>query len=497
MADTKISNLTAATDLVGASILVVQGGMTKKASASLLSGPVVDAALNGVATGVASDQSTALNAVIASIDAGVVMLPRGQIRIDSTILRKNNVLIVGQGHGTIHADGSNSGHATEILWYGSVGGTMVALAPTEGAAALACTAGGIIGVALNGRSIAAKGLHTKGCHGNDIDVYVCGCTGDHVLLDVATTLADSPNTHHNRINIEGSAVGATDGILLRLTGNAGLSNACYNKIDIRGLYKDSDGLVLGNSDNNIFGKVWLYRFGGGTGKGVRLKATTDAYSARANLFVSLYPGDGGVTAEGTDTSTVASYDNRILAYDKDNSAPDPVIGTGATLSWGTTNRIFASQSGGHSIGFGNTYAAAVAALAVAISGGSAVTIQDTNNRGIRFISSADTTKSWQIGYNPANNALRVNSPSGETAGLDVLGSFLQNGATVIDGSAGIRFPVYAATAIAAVGNAVNISNKVAGKAVWDSTNHRIMVANGPAAADLWYVADGSASVTPV
>lgn len=56
----------------------------------------------------------------------------------------------------------------------------------------------------------------------------------------------------------------------------------------------------------------------------------------------------------------------------------------------------------------------------------------------------------------------------------------------------------AATAanIAAVGNAINTSGKAARKLVWDTTNNRLMVASGAAAADAWYVADGSASVTP-
>lgn len=54
----------------------------------------------------------------------------------------------------------------------------------------------------------------------------------------------------------------------------------------------------------------------------------------------------------------------------------------------------------------------------------------------------------------------------------------------------------AAADIAAIANAINTTNKVQGKVVYDTTNNRLMVANGAAAADPWYVADGSASVTP-
>lgn len=50
--------------------------------------------------------------------------------------------------------------------------------------------------------------------------------------------------------------------------------------------------------------------------------------------------------------------------------------------------------------------------------------------------------------------------------------------------------------IAAVGNAINTTGKYIGKAVYDTTNNRLMIASGTAAASPWYVADGSASVTP-
>jgi hypothetical protein len=53
-----------------------------------------------------------------------------------------------------------------------------------------------------------------------------------------------------------------------------------------------------------------------------------------------------------------------------------------------------------------------------------------------------------------------------------------------------------AASIAAVANAINTTSKAIGKVVFDTTNNRLMVASGTAAASPWYVADGSASVTP-
>lgn len=62
---------------------------------------------------------------------------------------------------------------------------------------------------------------------------------------------------------------------------------------------------------------------------------------------------------------------------------------------------------------------------------------------------------------------------------------------------GLVLQSVAAASIAAIANAINTTSKVAGKVVFDTTNNRLMVSSGATAASPWYVADGSASVTPV
>lgn len=58
-------------------------------------------------------------------------------------------------------------------------------------------------------------------------------------------------------------------------------------------------------------------------------------------------------------------------------------------------------------------------------------------------------------------------------------------------------PYYAtATEIATASNSLNTSRKRSGLVVYDSTNFRLMVATSSAPTAPWYVADGSASVTP-
>jgi len=63
-------------------------------------------------------------------------------------------------------------------------------------------------------------------------------------------------------------------------------------------------------------------------------------------------------------------------------------------------------------------------------------------------------------------------------------------------TSGLVLQSIAAASIAAVANAVNTTNKVTGKIVYDTTNNRLMVSSGSAAASPWYIADGSGSVVP-
>ncbi len=63
-------------------------------------------------------------------------------------------------------------------------------------------------------------------------------------------------------------------------------------------------------------------------------------------------------------------------------------------------------------------------------------------------------------------------------------------------TSGLVLQSIAASAIAAVANAINTTNKVTGKMVYDTTNNRLMVSSGSAAASPWYIADGSGSVVP-
>lgn len=77
-----------------------------------------------------------------------------------------------------------------------------------------------------------------------------------------------------------------------------------------------------------------------------------------------------------------------------------------------------------------------------------------------------------------------------------LGQIRSGGTAVVDASRGIRFRSYTAAEIGSAANAVNTTDKAAGKAVWDSTNNRILTASGSGATDTWIVANGTVAITP-
>lgn len=57
-------------------------------------------------------------------------------------------------------------------------------------------------------------------------------------------------------------------------------------------------------------------------------------------------------------------------------------------------------------------------------------------------------------------------------------------------------PTTTAAAIAAIGDAINTTDKYEGKLVWDSNNTRMLRAAGSAASAAWVVVDGSVTVNP-
>jgi hypothetical protein len=103
----------------------------------------------------------------------------------------------------------------------------------------------------------------------------------------------------------------------------------------------------------------------------------------------------------------------------------------------------------------------------------------------------------------------ANAESGTNQGSDFFigryaddGSYLGNVLIVLRDTGVLQIPQvilnekYSAAEISDATHGVNLTGKLEGRLVWDTTNHRMMRANGANATSIWYVIDGSAFVTP-
>ena len=152
------------------------------------------------------------------------------------------------------------------------------------------------------------------------------------------------------------------------------------------------------------------------------------------------------------------------------------------------------------------------ANAVAITGGSIAGITDLTvadgGTGASTAAAAATNLGLGTGDSPQFAAVNIGNATDTTVTRVSAGVIAVEGATVATLStaqtfsaqqtlsSGLVIQTATAAAIAAIANAINTANKVAGKVVYDTTNNRIMIASGSTAASAWYIADGSGSVVP-
>ena len=275
----------------------------------------------------------ACEAAMVAAGGGFVIFPPGAGRIESTLTKRaSGVTWLGLGAGGEHDQTGDDDFVAALYWYGSSGGTMIDFSPTPGAGARRLTGGGIVGLGLFGRGSAAIGVSAKSVQDAEIRVYGENFTSTVAYVGVVATLGEARDSQQNRIRVLAKQVGASSGSIITLDGDSG-ANASHNKIHVRGLYKFGDAVDLINCDNNEIYQ-WTYRFGGGTGKGLRSRGGATAQeAARANTWTQLMAGDGGVHIEGTDSGWAsASVRNVCLSWDNDNMSYEPTIGVGASFT---------------------------------------------------------------------------------------------------------------------------------------------------------------------
>lgn len=378
-----------------------------------------------------TDDLAAIDAAIAAAKAvggGTIFFPPGTYAISGEIVvDASNILLLGCGSDSSHIQSPLLGQSTTTLkWIGAAAGRMMKFTSPEGAANQKQTGGGCKGMSFDSNI----GSGTPADFGLLVESWQTGFFSnlyfnefDGVCLDVnvVTTLGDATSTQRCIFEqIMTRSAAQANGIGVRLGGSSA-GNPSFNHfrlIDVR--HENGTGFECGNSDNNLFENIRIFRGGVGTGTGLVLKAgAADVQTCRANYFVSLNATDGGILAEGTPSNTVASYDNHILFYDKDNAGPDPVIETGAQLFWQASDgawRDFMCQQ----LGVGETLTGALTARANLGNTVSMLVVND--NEGHIILRNNAGTEIWKMFLNTSNGNLQFNRLAG-TGGFNVPGNF--------------------------------------------------------------------------
>jgi hypothetical protein len=290
----------------------------------------------------ASDDTQPLLNMIAALQAnggGRGYIPPGNYPISSMLrISASDVKIRGAGRGAWYNSAAPAA-ATRIFWNGLATGQMVQIAPGGALPLDGCEFTDImLDSGYPGGVGCQKGIELLSVRKSVIKVTVLefGVFGVH--LGCVAGLTDPADCQNNDIDIDFRqeySNGYPLGLDALIVGGVATANASFNTIRrVRGVYSNGYGIYIGSGDNNIFENVQMVRTGGSVGTGVVLGASnTPGNFAASNLFLNLSAGAGGVFAEGTGTATYPSIGTKILAYDKGNGNPDPLIDIGAGLSW--------------------------------------------------------------------------------------------------------------------------------------------------------------------
>jgi hypothetical protein len=294
----------------------------------------------------ATDDSAALQAAInsaASRGGGDVWLSRKVYAHSQTLnISTSCIRLRGHGSGAWHDFPTEEvvSAATRLKWTGASGGTMVQIQPAANVTQN-IQDNGIEGIYFDSSGTAGYGVRLLSSSGGTYKI--AGAEFSQAMLYtgcvtwLSTGTSDFADCMNNDVWLYGININNAGAILV-CDGTANADTSFNRFHQVIGNYKAGNALVLQSADNNIFHSVRLFRWPGGSGFGVVLGAgASAALTARANIFVKLSPGVGGVYAEGTEKAASASTNNSALWYDKENSAPDPGIGTGAAFSWSSNN----------------------------------------------------------------------------------------------------------------------------------------------------------------
>jgi len=281
--------------------------------------------------GVTNDRAAIQAAIDAAAAAGggLVLFPAGNYIIGTPGLTITTSDIELRGYGTGHYHTIGSLVSATRLTCSVVGGTILTVAPVEGAGNPRVSGVKVGGIGFYGGDVVSHGLMVKSVWNGDFRGYFEGFDDAAVYVNVVTTLGEARDTQGCYFDIEADQTTVGNGPGLEIDGDA-TANTSFCRFNVVVSHEDAQyGVVIGNSDSNIFDDI---RTGPVATANVLIKGSNDAANrvARSNYFHRV---NGQIIAEGTGDKTHPSLRNYVHRYAQENGEPDPTIGTGATLHW--------------------------------------------------------------------------------------------------------------------------------------------------------------------
>lgn len=289
-----------------------------------------------------------INAVTGSSGMKIGLMPPKTYAISGSLpnIASSGVVILGCGYSANHDVGSIGG--TVIKKITNAGGTMLTIAPTEGASAQRLDGITLKGIAFDCNSLAAKGVVWKSTRYSDIDIACIEATTTGFELNCSTTLGEATSLQSNRIRYLGRQTTNT-AVSLRLSGTSA-GNPSFNYFEMVDIvHKNEIGIIEDNADNNRWGSCRVFRAAGGSAtNSIEWRGGASAgVTCRSETF-DLLSTTVAAIAKGTGTYTVGANAIYVIRLDTDNSTPAPTEEAGASIydnQWRTYTPTVTSGTG--------------------------------------------------------------------------------------------------------------------------------------------------------
>ncbi len=238
--------------------------------------PILYAAAYGNCTWDAShDVAACINSAIAkaaSVGGGTIMLPCGTYGISSQVLNQTSgVGIRGCGTGMPSDVTTPAFYATtRLVWIGSATASPAVLDQTASGGAIVVRNADLWGFTVDCASLCDSAIKVSGVGFSYFNIGAVNARKVNIWFTTPSDL-EAQGNQHNQISAYSRSDNGTyspTGILFDQTTFPSFNTSYSTMPELYAVYKNGDGIVFGNADNDLVEGIFTLQLSGGTGKAV-------------------------------------------------------------------------------------------------------------------------------------------------------------------------------------------------------------------------------------